>query len=136
MIPTRDTDNVLACDARPAGDSGECFYCQQKLGAQHAPGCVILQRYVVVRMEVEYVVPVPRDWDQEAIQFQRNLGTWCAANDLRALAKATEGDPGAHENCGCGCTRFDYRREATSEDFRSLLVLHDPDEGRKPGSAS
>ena len=94
---------------RPAGPSEACFYCGRSVGDEHKQGCVARRRTVVVRAMVEYVVTVPEDWDQDAIEFQRNEGSWCADNGVReimAVFKKTR------RQCFCELLTYGYLREA------------------------
>lgn len=110
------TDNGI----RPAGPSDRCFYCTAPVG-EHLSGCVLLTRAVVVRRTIEYLVDVPRDWDQHMIEFHRNESSHCADNDLRELLKIGEL---SSELGGCGCTcdsgYTEYLREATEEDLSHM----------------
>ena len=104
-----DGDNVVLVqsqDVRPAGRPGVCFYCDQPLGSPHTLGCVIPQRFVKVRMTVEYSISVPRSWDAHMIEFHRNDSSWCTDNaldELEALIK--------EHGCLCANTTFTYLGE-------------------------
>lgn len=107
----RDVWTVGDHAERPAGNPGECFYCQRKAGEQHAADCVMRRRTVVIRASVELVVDVPETWSANDIEFQRNESSMCANNlihDLQALS----------ERAGCLCqfADFEFVREATAED--------------------
>lgn len=96
---------------RPLGPPDRCFYCNATLGEQHGETCVIRNRTVLVRATVEYVVSVPEHWDAEAIEFQRNDGSWCADNLIAELQSIV-----ASERCLCPLTRFEFVREASIGD--------------------
>lgn len=132
-------NDVRACDARPAGKPTECFYCKQQMGWQHKPGCVILQKSVVIRMTIEVVVDVPRDWGKDNVEFKYNESSWCGSNMIEDLANWHErleaegaevrertGDTTSSGICLCGNLDVDYLRDATEEDHRELPVLIDP----------
>lgn len=101
---------------RPAGKQDECFYCNNPIISDHAPNCVLLKRTVVVRMEVEMVISVPRDWDEDMIDFHYNDSSSCANNPLHALNRWAEKDG----NCICGAQNTSFVREATEEDHENL----------------
>jgi len=96
----------------------ECFYCGHPTG--HTAECTVPDRSVVMRMTIDYVVNVPRVWNQDRIHFHRNEGSWCAANDIAKLAEHvdTEGN-----TCGCGSAKFEFVREATPEDHAGMIDL-------------
>lgn len=102
----------------------ECFYCGHPTG--HTAECIVPSRSVVVRMTIEYVVQVPRVWDQHTIQFHRNGGGWCANNDITSLAEYVEAEG---NNCGCDSAEFDFVREATPEDHAGMIDLTDQKSG-------
>lgn len=97
---------------RPAGRDDECFYCHGPLGADHHPNCVMRDRTVVVRATVEYVVRVPERHTPDQIEFRRNESSWCASNMLSELDSP--------ETCICNAVTFEYVREATEEDERTI----------------
>ncbi len=118
------TDTVMPPDERPARRDGTCFYCSQPMGAAHRPDCVIVERTVVLRMTIEVVVGVPRDWDVGMIEFHKNESSWCVDNLLEQLGSWAASED---QNCGCAChaTSFEFLREATAEDHASLPLLLD-----------
>jgi hypothetical protein len=65
---------------RPAGKPDECFYCNQRIGDKHGPECVAVHKKVLVKIEMEIEIEVPSFWDEDAINFHYNEGTWCANN--------------------------------------------------------
>jgi hypothetical protein len=97
---------------RPAGNPGECFYCNEEKGSTHSQDCVIRNRSVVVRMSVEYVVLVPESWTEKDIEWMRNEGTWCALNGFIEVDNLME----RTGECGCSRVTYAYVREATEED--------------------
>ena len=90
---------------RPASSNCECFYCQQRIGAQHKPDCVLINKRVKIRMIVEYEAEVPASWGKEEIEFSRNEGSWCANNALYELECAFGQDDGP---CMCSVASFEY----------------------------
>jgi hypothetical protein len=81
-MPTQTWPLVDANDdgIRPAGKPDECFYCHQKVGQPHGPECVVVHKKVRVRVTMEIEMEVPASWDDDAIEFHYNDGTWCANN--------------------------------------------------------
>lgn len=96
---------VTPAAMRPGSSEERCFYCRQPIGAFHGPECVLVKKFVNVRMTVDYVIEVPANWDKHMIEFHRNDGTWCANNALDELAELTEEDEGT---CMCSGTHFEY----------------------------
>jgi hypothetical protein len=74
---------VTPYGVRPRGAPNECFYCRAKLGTQHALGCVIRSRTVVIRTIVEHTVDVPEDWGIRLIEFTE--GSSCSDNHINKL---------------------------------------------------
>ena len=99
---------------RPAGKVGECFYCWQPIGAEHAADCVIQQRTIVCRIIVDVIRDVPNDWDRHIIEWRINKGSYCANNVINDLSLITE------DHCFCEQLQAMYLREATEEDESSL----------------
>jgi hypothetical protein len=95
---------IVSEDAmRPASDKKRCFYCQQAIGQEHKPDCVLIVKTVTVRMTVEYDIRVPHLWTKELIEYGRNKGTWCANNALDELREMSK-----HSClCFCGNTHFE-----------------------------
>ena len=133
------SDIVKPADARPAGKPDECFYCKRPMGAAHKTGCVIVGRTVVIRVTMEVVVDVPRDWDKDSVEFKYNGSSWCASNFIGDLAAWDErvdaaaekerehtGLPYAESICLCQNFEAEFVREATEEDHRTMPVLVDP----------
>lgn len=86
------TTHWLVADygVRPAGPPDRCFYCDMPMGQEHKEGCVIRQRTVVIRYQIDLVVAVPEDWNPDMINFRYNESTWCAEQSRR----------GHRQNCG------------------------------------
>lgn len=106
---------------RPAGKPDECFYCHEKVGGEHKPGCVLRQRTVVLRYSYEVVVPVPEDWNADMITFHRNESSWCADNSAIDINR--------RRSEGCWCQEFsaEFVGEATAEEeSRFELNLLEP----------
>ncbi len=106
---------------RPAGKVGECFYCKAPVG-RHEDDCVCVKKSVVIRMTIEYLVAVPRFWNEHDIEFHRNEGSWCADNDLEALVEWCDKQPNPGP-CSCGAATFAFVRDATPEDHESMIDL-------------
>lgn len=109
----REDWTVGAEGVRPAGQPDRCFYCREKVGSQHAPGCVIRSRTVVVRTIIEHVMTVPEDWEISTIEFTD--GSWCADNFAEDLADIVERLDKVGK-CLCGSLTREYVREATAAD--------------------
>lgn len=115
------TDKVLPSDERPARRDGTCFYCSQPLGEAHKAACVIVSKTVVVKVECEVVISVPRDWDAHTIEFARNKSSWCADNLFDDIAEWKD----KSGKCMCGTTTISFVRDATEEDHEQLPLLLD-----------
>lgn len=105
---------TLTHGPRPAGPPDRCFYCREPVGGAHAPQCVLRLKTVVVRYSYEIVLDVPEHWKAGDLEYNRNMGSWCADNgvdDLRALVERL-GDTA----CTCDCFTATYVRDATAED--------------------
>ena len=115
-------DIVKPEDERPVRRDGTCFYCNRPIGQAHKPGCVILQRTIVVEATIKCVVSIPRDWDQQMIQFHFNEGSWCADNMMRWMGdwEQAKGDEGL---CSCAAVAVEYIREATPADHDAIPVI-------------
>lgn len=132
-------NDVRPGDNRPAGKPDECFYCNQKMGWQHKPGCVILQKSVVIRVTLQVVVDVPRDWKKDNIESKYNDSSWCASSFVGDLERWRErvdaigeenakaqGLYGSLGQCLCPVFEADFVRDATEDDHREMPVLIDP----------
>lgn len=64
---------------------GTCFYCLQKIGEDHLPTCVLINKKARVKMTVTYEIDVPNTWTEENIDFHRNESSWCASNAIKEL---------------------------------------------------
>jgi hypothetical protein len=99
-----------------AGTPDKCFYCPSAIGTEHAAGCVIRQRSVVVDLTIRYVVRVPEHWTKDDIEFHRNEGTWCTDNALEELKKYC-----GENGCLCAYSKTTVVREATERDVEANL---------------
>lgn len=99
-------------DERPAGQPGECFYCQQPLGKPHAANCGTRQRTVVVRTVIDYVTTVDEDAAPDYIDFERNHSDICADVIMEELIRVMR----RSGVCMCHRAHTYYLREATLED--------------------
>ena len=72
---------------RPAGPQDACLYCRSKVGEQHKVDCVIITKKVRLRYSFDIEVEVPYSWNVQAIEFQRNEGSWCANNAISELVE-------------------------------------------------
>ena len=109
---------------RPAGQQGTCFYCRQPIGT-HAADCVCVEKSVVLRATIEYIVAVPDFWDQDSIEFQRNDGSFCMDNDFERIAMWADRQPNPGP-CTCGATHITFVRDATAEDHENMIDLCHP----------
>ncbi len=89
---------------RPAGKPDHCFYCNQKVGLDHLPNCVILHQTVRIRFIVELEVDEPSHWDKDAIEFKYNDGSWCADNFEGMLGRHIH-QLNSEGKCLCGSLR-------------------------------
>lgn len=111
---------------RPAGSPDHCFYCGICVaGQEHLPDCVMRQRTVVLRLEIEFVASVSDYWDEEQIHFHRNEGSYCTGNDIKDIARSCGYEvsprPGGHlSRCGCETGKVTYVREASEDDHKDL----------------
>jgi hypothetical protein len=101
---------------RPAGKQGECFYCNNKLGEQHKPECVIKSKTIVADFTIRVVLDVPERWDKSAIENHYNHGSWCADNLIGVLERKLQ------KECLCNNSRMKFVREATKEDEEEWIV--------------
>jgi hypothetical protein len=108
---------------RPAGEPDECFYCGEKLGNEHKKDCVIRQRTIVLKLEMEIVIDVPEFWDRETVEFHYNEGSWCSSNMDIWLTRMEK-----HKGCLCHFAEFTYLREATEDDeeYHGLFIKNLP----------
>lgn len=95
----------------------ECTYCGTPKGDQHKAECVMRERSVVIKVEVEYVIKAPEHWVAEDLENHRNEGRWCASNIVGELSDIVE-----KGNCLCDHTKVTFVREATEDDERTFSV--------------
>lgn len=118
-------ENWLVTDrgAKSSPTPGKCIYCSAGVGEQHTDDCVCRLRTVVVRMTIEYVIDVPESWTASDIDFHRNESSWCSNNANHELRKLFEHIEKDDVSCLCGTTRFEYMREASTEDEQACGVF-------------
>lgn len=110
---------------RPAGKPDECFYCGAKIATEHRMECVIRDKTVVVKVEMELVVKVPEDWDQNNIEFKYNDSSSCQDNIIQEINSMVE-RMNNDASCSCGLINVKYLREATEEDeSRQKMFIRD-----------
>lgn len=117
-----------------SADEQVCAYCQQPLGEQHAEGCVIRRRTVIVELRMQFVRLVTESDTEENINFWLNEGTRCADNTIEELYRRTqhwehmtpaESDEYTGMRCFCSVASERYVREATAEDegYHGVTVM-------------
>lgn len=111
----RDNWIVTKSSERPAGNKGECFYCNNKIGQEHKKDCVIRSRTVVVDFTVRMVVEMPECFNEYDIEFKFNESTWCANNLIQIMEHAQENSG----SCLCNFVNASFFREATETDESS-----------------
>lgn len=123
----RDNWPVEDYGIRPAGKPDECFYCHEPKGGVHKPDCVIRQRTVVVRLEMELVIAAPESFGPDLIEFGFNESSSCQSNIIDLLRELDERLDKAGK-CPCGLINVTYLREATQEDEeqQKLFVEESP----------
>jgi hypothetical protein len=62
------------------------------------------RRKIVVRAIIEYEITVPHDWDDDAILFQRNEGSWCAGSMINELEEL-----GGDSGCICHYVKYEIK---------------------------
>lgn len=105
---------------RPAGPSDACFYCQRRVGANHAPDCVCIVRsstygvYHEGRRIGAYTRDDPAFWTTKDCEFHKNDSSWCADN---MIGDGYEGEPLPEtlEGCLCGCLVFKLEHRGTDQ---------------------
>ena len=107
---------------RPAGKPDECFYCQRKVGDDHAEGCVMRKKAIVMRYSYEVTVLVPEDWDDHDAEFHRNESSSCADNTLDDLSKRLSVAVENSSPCWCGDFKAKYLRDAEPGDFQKFKL--------------
>ncbi len=105
---------VTAAARRPASDKHECFYCNQAVGAEHKPDCVLISKKVKVRATIEYEIEVPAHWESGMTEFHRNESSWCKDNMIRELQAIAD----LKNDCLCSHVEFEYLCD-TSKPFLS-----------------
>jgi hypothetical protein len=119
-----NTNLVRTQDERPNRRDGTCFYCRTPIGQPHKEGCVVLSKTVVVRVSLEVVISVPRDWNPSLIDFHLNDSSWCADNLFSDLADwLDEENKERGPACTCGTFKGELLRDATADDHEHLPVL-------------
>ena len=74
-----------------------CFYCNRRIGEEHAWTCVIPRRRVRLRATIEYEADVPRSWDEGTITFVKNE-KGCLGNTLQDIELYRERIDREHPN--------------------------------------
>ena len=97
------------------GKETRCIWCKSVLGDIHEPSCVVRQRSVIVKIEIEMERMVPEDCTSEMVEFLMNGSSWCASNIIHELQAMF----GTSERCLCNYFNGTYLREATKEDERT-----------------
>lgn len=75
----------------PAKQLGRCFYCGEKLGAEHLPRCAIRRRTVVVQIDraLEVIVWMPEEWSiTDIMEHYRGPGVaflWSSLESLNGM---------------------------------------------------
>ncbi len=132
--------------AFPGAPSDACFYCREKLGAEHAHTCVHRTKTVLVEIVVKVVREVPEHWDERFINFRYNESSWCSDNDIEEIAKLYEHYMKVREtalvadgalldsniDCFCGRVHVNYVQEATAEDEAEFTLTPMPREPVAP----
>ena len=96
---------VLADDSRPAGPDDQCFYCDQKVGEPHGAECVLVQKLIRIRYEVDVDVMVPYSWAEEEVRDIRNSCEWCSLNALDEIQEKVHFTENS-DRCPCDWIRF------------------------------
>jgi hypothetical protein len=107
----REDWEVKEYGIRPAGKPDECLYCKVKKGKQHKTDCVIRQKTIVTKIEIEILQHVPEFWNDDDINFHLNESSWCADNIIDELLEQSE-----RIGCLCGQFKGSFLRDATKED--------------------
>ncbi len=107
---------------RPAGKPDECFYCYEKVGANHKEDCVCFLKLVVVKVEFEYIRTVPAGFSDQAIEFGMNESSACADNLLHELSRLYPDGLDDKRHCLCGRAEGKVLRDATDDDIEKMPV--------------
>lgn len=126
---------------RPAGRPDECFYCRQRVGAEHGRECVIVTKRVEMRVLAKlpsgpvtglWQFDEPHYWSPDSSEFHKNESSWCAANfivergsesvtwdtvDAWPELSALE----ASGNCLCGGLSFEFVRVVDGTPRRKIV---------------
>lgn len=132
----RDVWTVGNEGVRPAGPPDRCFYCDQRVGGQHAFDCVIRQKTVVVELVMKVVIAVPESWGQDSIHFRYNESTYCYDNMVPTIEKAVASlkrisederesfdRPDAMAGCLCSQMTLNYVGDATEQDEAEFALF-------------
>lgn len=102
---------------RPAGRPDECFYCQRRVGQNHAADCAVIVRDVAygVWHAIEghrlgtWKTEEPAHWDDDLGEFHKNESSWCASNMIDDERYSGLPLPQAEreDDCICGLVRFE-----------------------------
>jgi hypothetical protein len=111
----RESQLVSQLDTR--GVSEKCFYCPALRGHEHAKGCVIRVRTVVVEATFTMLHEVPEDWDEQSVDFFVGESD-CGNNAVSRLVRLRDGID--NRRCMCNQTSGRFVREATEEDEREF----------------
>jgi hypothetical protein len=106
---------------RPAGPPDRCFYCEVPQGQEHAEGCVMRRRTVLVGFTVALVIEVPEHWSEGEIEYYYGDSEKSGPALLDDLEQAV----GRMEQAGRSMTpyiRARFVREATEEDEQAQLL--------------
>lgn len=96
-------------DVRPARLDGTCFYCRQVVGEPHTDRCIIPHKAVRVRVNVEYELDMPANWDDKMILFYLNDGTRCKDHIIEEIQNLVSGDYEDESRSGCLCFIAEYK---------------------------
>lgn len=91
---------VTINDVPPAGKPSECFWCNRKIGQEHAYDCSTVVKKVRLKAIITYETTVPHSYSKEDIEFKFNEGAWCADNLTDEIF--VEGE------CLCNRTHIEY----------------------------
>ena len=80
-----ETDIVKSDPSRNSLD--KCFYCQEKVGAEHKLDCIMRDKTVVVKMSFSFVKTVPQHWEEDNIEFHLSESSYCLNNIINQKFK-------------------------------------------------
>lgn len=75
---------------RPAGRPDECFYCHEKIGANHKSDCVLATKLVKVVLKATMLVEVPQSFSNEDTRFWLTESSNCSSNQIQQLIEEDE----------------------------------------------